>query len=1022
MRKAHALREAVTALGILLACCPLASALNPSLDINQYAHTSWTVRDGFFKGAIRAIAQTPDGYLWLGTEFGLLRFDGVRSVPWVPPGGERLPSNNVAKLLVTRDGRLWIGTFAGLVSWKDGRLTHYPELAGQVVVALLEDRQGTIWAGATRNPSGTLCAIQNGKTQCSGADGSFGLGVLSLYEHEGNLWAGTGAGLWRWKPDPPKLYPMPVPAPEISGLIEGDQGALWIAMRGGLRQLVDGRAEPRSLPVSGSFRPQKLLRDREGCLWIATSGQGLLHVHGGKTDMFASADGLSSDQVAGQFEDREGNIWIATSEGLDRFREFAVPTISAKQGLPQAEVASVLAANDGSVWLGTSIALNRWDDGRITVYRNRSDRSLTRSTQQRQVREINDNGLPDNATESLFQDERGRIWVSTIRGVAYFENGRFVPVSSVPGGVVHSMAEETAGNLWINDQHHGLLHLVGRNVVEQIPWEKLEPRNGAVPLAADRARGGLWLGFRQGGLAYFKDGQVRASYAAVDGLGEGQVNGLQLDRDGTLWAATRGGLSRIKNGRVATLTSKNGLPCEAVHWVMEDDNHSFWLYMECGLAHIARSELDAWAADSNHTIKATVFDGSDGVRSQWSTSGYSPTVAKSADGKLWFVTRGGVSVIDPHQLAFNKLPPPVHIEQITADGEKSEPSSHLRLPALVRDVSIEYTALSFVAPEKVRFRFKLEGQDPGWTEVVNQRQVHYSNLRPRNYRFRVAASNNSGVWNEAGASLDFSVAAAYYQTRWFQAACAAGFLVLLWALYRLRVHQLGREFNMRVEERVGERTRIARELHDTLLQSLAGVSLQLDGISKQTATAPERMSSLIAHVREQVDYCFREARIKVWNLRSPSLEGQGLAAALREFVERVGPATKARCGFTVSGEPRPCSPEVEEELLRIAQEAANNANRHAQASEIRIALEYSVNSLTLSVSDDGRGFDFEEGYRKSGHWGLKNIEERTAQIRGICKITTAAGRGTKIEVHVPLSSWSLRNTRAKHAHSSSGSG
>jgi signal transduction histidine kinase len=454
---------------------------------------------------------------------------------------------------------------------------------------------------------------------------------------------------------------------------------------------------------------------------------------------------------------------------------------------------------------------------------------------------------------------------------------------------------------------------------------------------------------------------------------------------------------------------------------MEDDAHSFWLYTQCGLVRIARAELEAWSADPKRTVALAVFDNFDGVRSRSGSGGYSPSVTKSSDGRIWFLSPGGVNIIDSRHLASNKLPPPVRIEQITADGKKPDVSSRLRLPPLVRDVSIDYTALSFVAPEKVHFRYKLEGQDRDWTEVVNQRQVHYSNLRPRNYRFRVAASNNNGVWNEAGASLDFSIAPAYYQTGWFLAACAAGIVALLWALYRYRLHQIARESNVRVEERVGERTRIARDLHDTLLQSLAGVSLQLDGISKQAASYPERIPSLIARVREQVDSAFREARSKVWNLRSTSLDGQGLEGALRQLVGGIGPLMKARCSVTVTGHPRPCSPEIEEELLRIAQEAANNANRHAQATEIRIALDYSAGSLKLSISDNGRGFDFEEGYSKSDHWGLKNMQERAAQIRGKYTITTAVGQGTEIEVQVPLSSRFSRNILAKHAHTSSGS-
>jgi signal transduction histidine kinase len=585
---------------------------------------------------------------------------------------------------------------------------------------------------------------------------------------------------------------------------------------------------------------------------------------------------------------------------------------------------------------------------------------------------------------------------------------------------VLSIAEEGAGDFWIDDQDQGLIHLLGENEVERLSWAKLGRKDFVTALAADRVQGGLWLGFFQSGVAYLKDAQVRASYATTDGLGRGRVQDLRLDRDGTLWAATEGGLSRLKGGRVSTLTGKNGLPCDAVHWSMEDDAHSVWLYTACGLVRIARAELDAWAADTSHTIKTSVFDSSDGVRSVAYTSGYSPSVARSPDGKLWFETLGGVSVVDPRHLAVNKLPPPVRVEQITADRKTYAADAKLPLPPLVRDLEIDYTALSLTAPEKVRFRYKLEGYDRDWKDAGNDRKAFYSNLPPRDYRFRVAACNNSGVWNEAGAFLDFGVAPAYYQTTWFLLSCVAAFLALLAALYQLRLRQVARQFNMRLEERVGERTRIARDLHDTLLQSLAGVSLQLDGISKQAATNPERTPSLIARVREQVDSAFREARVKVWDLRSPAIEVHGLEAALRQLVERMGPVTTARCGVTVSGRQRSCSPDIEEELLRIAQEATNNASQHAQPNEIRIALEYSASSLTLSISDDGRGFDLEEGSRKSGHWGLKNMQERAAQIRGTCKITTSVGRGTQVAVRVPLSSWSLRNTIAKHAHSSSG--
>jgi hypothetical protein len=351
-------------------------------------------------------------------------------------------------------------------------------------------------------------------------------------------------------------------------------------------------------------------------------------------------------------------------------------------------------------------------------------------------------------------------------------------------------------------------------------------------------------------VAYLKDGQIRASYTSADRLGKGRVTGFQLDRDGTLWAATESGLSRVKNGQVATLTSKNGLPCDTVRGVLEDDDHSFWLYMACGLVRIARPELDAWLTDSKRMIQTTVFDSSDGVRRHLlPVRDFNPRFAYSADGKLWFAHSDGVSVIDPRHLPFNKLPPPVHLEQITADHRKYETSLNLRLPPLVRDLEIDYTALSLVAPEKIRFRVKLEGRDPDWKDVGNERKAFYNDLPPRNYRFRVMASNNSGVWNEAGASFAFAIAPAYDQTTWFQASYVAAFLGLLWALHRYRLHQIAQQFDVRMEER----TRIAPELHDTLLRSFQGVVFRFQAVCNMLPRRPEEAMQALDGALERTD-------------------------------------------------------------------------------------------------------------------------------------------------------------------------
>jgi len=994
-----------------VACCPCASALNPSLDVNQYAHTTWTVREGFFKGGITSIAQTPDGYLWLGTEFGLLRFDGARSVAWHPPEGEQLPSSFVTALLAARDGSLWIGADKGLARWKDGKLTRYNDLGGQAVQSLLEDGEGKVWVGGGA-PTGRLCAIQSGSVQCWGEDGRFGSAVISLcQDRSGNLWAGATTGLWRWKPGPPKLYPMAGPAPEIYALIEGDHGGLLISMLSGIRQLVDGKVQGYPLPgVHRQFRPSRLFRDRNGSLWIGTPDLGLLHTHQGRTDSFARADGLSGDFIYGLFEDREGSVWVATTGGLDRFRQFAIPTISTKQGLSNARVASVLAAGDGSVWLGTTDGLNRWNNGQVTIYRQRSS------------------GLPDDAVESLFQDDHGRIWVSTRRGIAYFENGRFIPVSAVPGGIVHSIAEDSAGNLWINDQAQGLFHLIGGSVVERIPWPRLGREDVATTLLPDPVQGGLWLGFFQGGLSYFKNGQVRASYGGAEGLGEGGVSGLHLDRDGTLWAATAGGLSRVKDGRVATLTSRNGLPCDTVHWVIEDDDHSLWLGMACGLLRASRTELDAWVTDSRRVIQAPVFDSSDGVTSHAFSNGYNPGVAKSVDGRMWFVTGDGVSVIDPRHLPVNKIPPPVHVEEVKVDGKDWDASHGWRLPALTRDLEIHYTALSYVAPEKNRFKYKLEGHDSDWKDAGNERKASYNDLPPRKYRFRITASNNNGVWNEAGDSLDFSIAPAYYQTTWFRASCVAAFFALLWALYRYRLYQIAREFNARLEERVGERTRIARDFHDTTLQNFLGVLMKFSTVKHLIPERPDVQETLEG-VCEQARQAIAEGRDVVQGLRSSMVVANDLARAISTLGEGLvadhssHPAGENCPEFRVhvEGKSRDLPPLVRDEVYRIAGEALRNAFRHAQAKRIEVGIRYDQRQFRLCVLDDGKGIDqavLSAGGR-AGHHGLPGIHERAQLAGGKLSVRSQLDSGTEIELTIPAG-LAYAKTRVATQASSSG--
>jgi signal transduction histidine kinase/ligand-binding sensor domain-containing protein len=992
---------------LLLRSSSTVLGLEPSLLVSQYAHTAWTVRDGAFKDPISAIAQTPDGYLWLGTQFGLLRFDGVRHVLWQPPAGQHLPSINIRSVFAASDGRLWIGTQLGLASWKDGKLTLHSDVTGHVG-SMLEDRSGTVWAGTRYPPPGKLCAFRTDGVQCYGEKGEFGARASSVYEDRaGNLWVGSETALWRWKPGPSNRYPL-VNFESSHGIVETDQGALVIAERDKLRQLAGERLveyHPWINRLNTQFA--HMLRDRDGALWIGTFDRGLIHVHRDRVDLFSRADGLSSNYVRGLLEDREGNIWVATDNGLDRFRHTAVSTISANHGLSEGTPWSVLPASDGSVWVGTVSGLNRLKDGRITLYR-RDGRPLPQDRPGPARRVVTDAGLPHDLIQSLFEDHRQRIWVSTHRGVVVFEDGRFSPIDGLPRGV-QAFAGDDAGNVWVSEDVT-LTHAVGRRVVERIPWQRLGSHVPAGAMRWDPHGGGLWLGFRDGsGVRYMKDGRIVASYDAANGLGRGIVGGLHLDADGTLWVSTEGGLSRIENGRVHTLTAKDGLPCDPVHWSIEDDDQAFWLYTACGLARVARSDLQAWAADvkkdgaATRQIKVTMLDHSDGVRVHAMPGNYAPQVGKSPDGRLWFLPWDGVSVLDPRRLPFNALPPPVHIEQVTAD-RKVYPG--LRLPAHVRDLSIDFTALSFVAPEKVHFRYILEGQDPEWKEVVNDRRAHYSNLPHGQYRFRVQASNNSGVWNEKGAVLQFAIAPAYYETLWFQAVCAAAIVGLFWTAHRLHVRHVVRQLNLTVEARVDERTSIARELHDTLLQGFQGLLLMFQSALKLLPDRPVEARQRLERALDQATAAATEARHAVQGLRASSVETTDPAVSLWNIVaeltrEHEGSAPAIR--VTEQGTPRRLKPVVGDEVYRITREALRNALRHAAARHITAEIRYDERRFRVQLRDDGRGFD-EQAVRRdppAGHFGLNGMRERAEKIGGSLDVWSKPGFGTEIVVSIP---------------------
>src|SRR5882762_2128116 len=768
-----------------------ASALDTSRQISQYGHTAWRVEDGVFSGAPNAIAQTTDGYLWIGTQAGLMRFDGVRFVSWRPPEGNELPSSRINSLLGGRDGSLWIGTSMGLARWRNGNLTNYSDATGSIM-AILEDRDGTIWIARANlsDTNGPLCKITNTRLRCYGRDDGLALpyAVTLANDSLGNVWAAGGLMVSRWQTSSADTY-VPAglnPAEIFNGVLapaSRPDGSLWVGLvhagkGGGLQQLAQGAWKPFVTPEfdGSTLKVTALLLDRDSSLWVGTLNQGIYRIQGNRVDHFRGSDGLSGDAVSvnGLFQDREGNIWVSTSRGIDKFHDLRVTSFSTRQGLTSDQVNSVLASRDGTMWIG-SYNLDVLRSGKITSIQPR-------------------NGLPGREVTSLLEDRAGRLWVGIEQELSEYEKGKFKKIHARDGsplGAVRAMTEDVDDTIWVatNDEttnRRRLVHIQDLRIREEISSPQLPLAN---TLAAD-PHGGVWLGLESGGLGRYRDGQMEF-FSLNRSPHDGPVHGLLVISDGSVLAATTSGLVGWQNGRVQSLTVRNGLPCDVIYALIFDRKATLWLYAACGLIAIPDAELQRWWKSPDTTVESRLLDAFDGAQPM--STPFRPNASQSPDGRLWFANQNVVQMIDPAHLDGNPILPPVHVEEIIADRRRYAPRDGLRLPALTRDLEIDYTALSFIAPQKVRFRYKLEGHDSEWQDPGTRRQAFYADLRPGKYRFRVMACNNDGVWNEEGATLAFSLAPAWHQTWWFRGVSLAVFLALLWALYQWRIQQVQRQ-------------------------------------------------------------------------------------------------------------------------------------------------------------------------------------------------------------------------------------
>jgi signal transduction histidine kinase/streptogramin lyase len=963
--------------------------------LTGYNIVSWGAADGLPYGDIRAMAQDHEGYLWLGTLSGLVRFDGVRFTTWAALDPDPGPTHSVNALYVSRDGDLWVGFGQdGGVSRLRPALTrhartvrHYSKSEGLgrgEITALVEDHRGTLWAGGAAGlfwladdrwrrwtgrglPDGPVHAIYVDSRDRLLVSSWTGVFVLSSAREIFDRLEGTEreGRVFRRGDGPPDDW--------IGAISIDRRDRVWLADRLSGFKVVDGIST--TTPHGESGRGRCLLRDRVGNIWVGTAGQGLWRIKQQSApdrlivDRATELTGLLGNGVMSLLEDRDGNIWAGTIEGLNRLMPRQATVLD---GLG---LVSGIETEGGAIYVAAS-------EGAVRV----------------DVASVSATGrLPDagRAITAMHTDERGRLWLAEGSRLAVVTRGRIQHLSaasSLRPKTFDLAASDRQGGVWLHDQSNGILRWTGKT----LQASAVAPQQVPNPLLwMDTQRNGsLWLLGADGRLTVvFSDGNVR-EYGTRDGLDGNGYRAMFEDRRGIVWLGGARGLTRFANGRFQTLRRINGHPLVSLTAVIEDESGALWLGTSSGVVSFNPDDFERAVDAAGNRIPYRLYT-SETLAGNPRWYGHR-AAARTTDGRLWFITSRGVTVVDPRVAPVYRDPLPVRIDTIEVDGQVIDSFDGNRLPAGTRKLEVSFSALTLTTPERTHFRYRLDGFDANWVEVGMQRQAAYTNLPAGDYRFHVMASGADGTWPQSDEVWRFSIAPMFYRTGWFVASCASllGFIVI--AAWRLHLRQVRMRFSLLL----GERARLSREIHDTLLQGLFGVALRCDAIAGDVEASGPRVREQFTAMRRDVEEYMREARQSIWNLRSPMLNQRGIAVALRETGEHVTTGQPVSFVFAVDGEPKACSRAVEEQLLRIGQEAVANAVRHAHASEIRMVLRYGEADIILRVADNGVGFDV-TSTNGNGHYGLINMRERAEAAGGDIRIESRVGGGTRIEARVP---------------------
>lgn len=970
-----------------------AGALDPSRTVKQFDHTSWTIRQGAPSGIV-ALAQSTDGNLWLGTESGLFRFDGITFEAFQPRGGPRFPQSDITALMATNDGGLWIGYRLGGCSFlKGGTLRNYAFPEG-TVWDFKVSREGVVWmAGAFETG---LATLTRGQWERAGAKLGFKQAAASgiLFDHRGNMWVEASAqNVWVLRPGENRFQDTGMKAETGAPLAEAPDGSLlWLDHRGVARISRDDVPNAKAIDYPILARaPSMLLIDREGTLW-AFAHDGILRLpsstrapilpgaRGNATlQKFSTEDGLTSGYVTYAIEDREGNIWVATPNGLDRFRmtTFA-PALLGKDAIFGFAIA---AAKDGTIFVGTG------NDNLLSV-RGFNVTSLA--------------GPKMTDVGCLYNSPDGKLWIGGFGELGYLQGVHFKSVS-LPSQAkrshlsVQAMTYDRSGALWVSTIKRTIA------VLKHGRWSELPQIDGfprtAVSLLTDR-EGRVWAGYMGGKIAIF-DGNTITKYTERDGLTVGNV--MNVHESGSdIWVTGQYGVNLFRGGHFIPLRFQDQFEVGGVTGIVEGADGSLWMNTKSGILSVAGDEVRAFLKSHNHPVPFTRYDVLDGVNGNAAQLRPLPSAIQATDGMLWFALDGDVVSVDPLHVFRGTVIPPVSILGVKAGLMQQVAEGTVRLAKTAREIEIDYTAGSLSITERVNFKYRMDDDD--WQNAGTRRQAFFTDLSPGQHRFQVIASNGYGVWNDTGASIAIFRPPTFRESIWFKLLWIIGGSSAAWVAFRVRMRQMVSKVQLRMSERLVERERIARDLHDTLLQGFQGVLLRFQTISKRLPKDTNALHEMEDTIL-RADKVLADARDKVWQLRATTRQSDDLAGYISAVAGDLSKLWDTDFSLNIAGMPRALLADAFDEVCAITQEALTNAFHHSGARAIEVELQFAQSELRVRVRDNGKGIPENAWERREAtkHWGLLGMQERAKTLGALFSVRRQQNGGTEMQLVVPAS-------------------